>query len=64
TYAAPHHLVADDGLINWRRTPGGDAWESANDSDQTAPGAVQPTPASAPVPAPGPVPVSFGRPGS
>lgn len=26
TYAAPHHLNADDGLINLRRTRGGDAW--------------------------------------
>ena len=26
TYAAPHHLNADDGLINIRRTRGGDAW--------------------------------------
>ena len=27
TYAAPHHLNADDGLIGLRRTRGGDAWE-------------------------------------
>ena len=26
TYAAPHHLNADDGLIGLRRTRGGDAW--------------------------------------
>jgi len=26
TYAAPHHLNADAGLANLRRTPGGDAW--------------------------------------
>ncbi len=26
TYAAPHHLVADDGLLDLRRTRGGDAW--------------------------------------
>jgi tRNA-2-methylthio-N6-dimethylallyladenosine synthase len=27
TYAAPHHLMADAGLLNLRRTPGGDAWQ-------------------------------------
>jgi tRNA-2-methylthio-N6-dimethylallyladenosine synthase len=27
TYAAPHHLTADSGLIHLRRTRGGDAWE-------------------------------------
>ena len=27
TYAAPHHLMADGGLDNLRRTPGGNAWE-------------------------------------
>ena len=27
TYAAPHHLTADAGLLNLRRTPGGDAWQ-------------------------------------
>jgi tRNA-2-methylthio-N6-dimethylallyladenosine synthase len=27
TYAAPHHLTADGGLLNLRRTPGGNAWE-------------------------------------
>ncbi|MET1006400.1 MAG: tRNA (N6-isopentenyl adenosine(37)-C2)-methylthiotransferase MiaB [Propionibacteriaceae bacterium] len=26
TYAAPHHLTADSGLTNLRRTRGGDAW--------------------------------------
>ena len=26
TYAAPHHLNADDGLLGLRRTRGGDAW--------------------------------------
>ena len=26
TYAAPHHLNADAGLTNLRRTRGGDAW--------------------------------------
>src|SRR5215203_3916226 len=27
TYAAPHHLTADGGLLNLRRTPGGNAWQ-------------------------------------
>jgi tRNA-2-methylthio-N6-dimethylallyladenosine synthase len=27
TYAAPHHLVADSGLLGLRRTRAGDAWE-------------------------------------
>ena len=29
TYAAPHHLLADEGFSNLIRTPGGDAWERA-----------------------------------
>ena len=29
TYAAPHHLVADDGRVTVRRTRAGDAWELA-----------------------------------
>ena len=28
TYAAPHHLVADDGVLSVRRTRAGDAWEA------------------------------------
>ena len=28
TYAAPHHLVADDGDVSIRRTPAGDAWQA------------------------------------
>jgi tRNA-2-methylthio-N6-dimethylallyladenosine synthase len=28
TYAAPHHLVADGGVIDVRRTRSGDAWEA------------------------------------
>ena len=28
TYAAPHHLNADGGLLSLRRSRGGDAWES------------------------------------
>lgn len=30
TYAAPHHLTADAGLISLTRTRGGDAWEATN----------------------------------
>jgi tRNA-2-methylthio-N6-dimethylallyladenosine synthase len=28
TYAAPHHLTADAGLLRLRRTSGGDAWQT------------------------------------
>jgi tRNA-2-methylthio-N6-dimethylallyladenosine synthase len=28
TYAAPHHLVADESVISWRRTRAGDAWQN------------------------------------
>ncbi|MDN5805431.1 MAG: tRNA (N6-isopentenyl adenosine(37)-C2)-methylthiotransferase MiaB, partial [Microlunatus sp.] len=28
TYAAPHHLTADEGLRRLRRTRGGDAWQA------------------------------------
>jgi tRNA-2-methylthio-N6-dimethylallyladenosine synthase len=28
TYAAPHYLNADAGLVDLRRTPGGDAWQA------------------------------------
>ncbi|MFT4216398.1 MAG: tRNA (N6-isopentenyl adenosine(37)-C2)-methylthiotransferase MiaB [Micropruina sp.] len=28
SYAAPHHLVADGGIIDLRRTRGGDAWDA------------------------------------
>jgi tRNA-2-methylthio-N6-dimethylallyladenosine synthase len=30
TYAAPHHLNADDGLLSLRRTRGGEAWAARN----------------------------------
>ncbi|MDR3070279.1 MAG: tRNA (N6-isopentenyl adenosine(37)-C2)-methylthiotransferase MiaB [Propionibacteriaceae bacterium] len=30
TYAAPHHLIADGGLIGLRRTRSGDVWEQAH----------------------------------
>ena len=29
TYAAPHHLVADSGILTLRRTAAGDAWEQS-----------------------------------
>ena len=35
TYAAPHHLNADNGLLSLRRTRGGDAWQARRDG--TAP---------------------------
>jgi tRNA-2-methylthio-N6-dimethylallyladenosine synthase len=31
TYAAPHHLTADHGLLSLRRTRGGDAWQARRD---------------------------------
>jgi tRNA-2-methylthio-N6-dimethylallyladenosine synthase len=31
TYAAPHHLTADHGLLSLRRTRGGDAWQVRRD---------------------------------
>jgi tRNA-2-methylthio-N6-dimethylallyladenosine synthase len=40
THAAPHHLNADAGLIDLRRTPGGDAWQSRQSARQAPPGAV------------------------
>jgi tRNA-2-methylthio-N6-dimethylallyladenosine synthase len=39
THAAPHHLNADAGLTNLRRTPGGDAWAARRTAPST-PGAV------------------------
>jgi tRNA-2-methylthio-N6-dimethylallyladenosine synthase len=39
TYAAPHHLVADD-LQGVRRSRGGDAWESQQGSSDNQPAAV------------------------
>jgi tRNA-2-methylthio-N6-dimethylallyladenosine synthase len=41
TYAAPHHLTADHGLLSLRRTRGGDAWQARRD------GLVAPTGATA-----------------
>ena len=37
TYAAPHHLNADDGLIDLRRTRGGDAWAARRAAPETRP---------------------------
>ena len=37
TYAAPHHLNADDGLLNLRRTRGGDAWAARRAAPDTRP---------------------------
>lgn len=37
TYAAPHHLLADDGYSNLVRTPGGDAWERENVASESVP---------------------------
>jgi tRNA-2-methylthio-N6-dimethylallyladenosine synthase len=38
TYAAPHHLNADAGIVGLRRTPGGDAWAaSQSTSDRRSP---------------------------
>jgi tRNA-2-methylthio-N6-dimethylallyladenosine synthase len=40
TYAAPHHLMADAGLQQLRRTRGGDAWEARQGSGGTRPTVV------------------------
>ena len=42
TYAAPHHLTADHGLLSLRRTRGGDAWQARRDGADVpvAPGSV------------------------
>jgi tRNA-2-methylthio-N6-dimethylallyladenosine synthase len=37
TYAAPHHLTADAGLTNLRRTRGGDAWAARQGQPDTRP---------------------------
>ncbi|HYI56957.1 MAG TPA: tRNA (N6-isopentenyl adenosine(37)-C2)-methylthiotransferase MiaB [Microlunatus sp.] len=36
TYAAPHHLNADAGLLSLRRTRGGDAWQARQEGSATA----------------------------
>ena len=40
TYAAPHHLNADDGLIGLRRTRGGDAWAARQAGNGPVPTAL------------------------
>ena len=40
TYAAPHHLTADAGLRQLRRTRGGDAWEARQGRPATGPAVV------------------------
>jgi tRNA-2-methylthio-N6-dimethylallyladenosine synthase len=37
TYAAPHHLNADGGLLSLRRSRGGDAWQARNAAPDTRP---------------------------
>jgi tRNA-2-methylthio-N6-dimethylallyladenosine synthase len=36
SYAAPHHLVADGGLLSLTRTRGGDAWEARQSAESGA----------------------------
>jgi tRNA-2-methylthio-N6-dimethylallyladenosine synthase len=38
TYAAPHHLNADDGLLSLRRTRGGEAWAARQSVREELPG--------------------------
>ena len=57
TYAAPHHLNADDGLINLRRTRGGDAWAAR----RTAPEAPSTVALGVPsIGVPAPLPAAVG----
>jgi tRNA-2-methylthio-N6-dimethylallyladenosine synthase len=56
SYAAPHHLNADGGLLALRRTPGGDAWAARQAAPATT-GVALGMPAFG-VPAPLPAPVS------
>jgi len=49
TYAAPHHLNADAGLRNLRRTRGGDAWEARRDAEDASPSGATGQPGAAPV---------------
>ena len=59
TYAAPHHLNADDGLINLRRTRGGDAWAARRAAPEARPTVALGVP-SIGVPAPFPRPPAAG----
>jgi tRNA-2-methylthio-N6-dimethylallyladenosine synthase len=40
THAAPHHLNADAGLVELRRTAGGDAWQARHAEAEAPPVAV------------------------
>ena len=53
TYAAPHHLVADE-VLDIRRTRGGDAWQARHDAPPPQPGVLlgMPSVRSAAAPAP------------
>ena len=57
TYAAPHHLNADDGLINLRRTRGGDAWAARRATPETRPTVALGLPS---IGLPAPLPVAVG----
>ena len=54
SYAAPHHLNADGGLLSLRRSRGGDAWQAAVSSP--------PASADASLPAVGPASITLGMP--
>lgn len=57
TYAAPHHLVADDTVIDVRRTRSGDAWDLRQGAGPTTKGVGLGMPSvGAPAPLP-PAPV-------
>lgn len=57
TYAAPHHLVADSGIRNLRRTRAGDAWEARNAPERRPTGVLLGMPK---VGAPEPQPTAVG----
>jgi tRNA-2-methylthio-N6-dimethylallyladenosine synthase len=40
TYAAPHYLNADSGLVALRQTPGGDAWEARRSASEARAGSA------------------------
>ncbi|WP_106581142.1 tRNA (N6-isopentenyl adenosine(37)-C2)-methylthiotransferase MiaB [Murinocardiopsis flavida] len=53
TYAAPHHLVADSGVLGVRRTRAGDAWAARNGAAPEPPGVLLGMPTvGAPAPQP------------
>ena len=59
TYAAPHHLVADAGVLAVRRTRAGDAWERRTATPDTPPSVGLGMPAVG-VPAPLPAAAACG----